>query len=99
MATEQEIIDEIVSHIQDRGGSYSEWYVGIASDPKDRLFVGHNVSEKNDYWFFKKAQNDTNARNVEKYIIDTYGTDGAPGGGDSATVYVYSYKKSSKTDP
>ncbi|GIW62200.1 MAG: hypothetical protein KatS3mg090_0026 [Patescibacteria group bacterium] len=45
--TKQEIISEIKSHMAQCGGSYSDWYVGIATDPRERLFIDHNVDEKN----------------------------------------------------
>jgi len=44
--TKESIKVDIKAYIQNNGGAYSDWYVGIASDPKERLFTDHNVSEK-----------------------------------------------------
>lgn len=48
--SKQEIIDEIESHITDCGGGIRGWYVGIATNPKDRLFDDHSVDEEKDAW-------------------------------------------------
>jgi len=53
--SKQEIIDEIKTHIRERGGGYSAWYVGISKDAKDRLFNGHSVKEKGDMWIYTTA--------------------------------------------
>lgn len=42
----QEVRDKIVKYISDSVVPFSNWYVGIASDPRTRLFIEHNV-EKN----------------------------------------------------
>lgn len=98
MASPKETIkSEIKAHIQTCGGGYSDWYVGIASDPKQRLFTDHNVDEKNGAWIYREAENSTAAREVEEYFINTLSTDGGSGGGDYSTKYVYAYKKTSYT--
>ena len=52
--TSSEIVADIKTH---SGSPYSSWYAGIASDPKDRLFNDHKVSEKNGSWIFRTAAN------------------------------------------
>ena len=88
---------EIEKYIQNSGESYSDWYVGIASDPRKRLFNDHNVDEKSGHWIFRECENSSVAREIEEYLINTLGTDGNPGGGDYSTKYVYAYKKTSST--
>ncbi len=70
----------------------SDWYVGIATDPRARLFTDHTVDEKNGTWIYEQATSDSVARDVEQAYLDT-GHDGGAGGGDSSTVYVYAYVK------
>ncbi|MEK7616663.1 MAG: hypothetical protein AAB414_01265 [Patescibacteria group bacterium] len=41
--TNQVIIAEIKAYMAQGGGSYSDWYVGIAADPRQRLFNDHSV--------------------------------------------------------
>lgn len=45
-ATNETIITEIKSFMTKWDGRYTDWYVGIVSDLKQRLFDDHNVSGK-----------------------------------------------------
>ena len=96
--TKESIKTDIKAHIQKCGGSYSDWYIGIASDPKQRLFNDHNVDEKNGAWIYQEAESSSAAREVEEYFVNTLGTDGGSGGGDYSTKHVYAYKKTSSTN-
>lgn len=95
---EQQAYDEIVAHIKKQGGAYSDWYCGIASDAKNRLFVGHNVPQKDYYWVYRQCDSNAAARNVEEKLLKL-GCDGGVGGGDEATIYVYAYLKGTMTNP
>jgi hypothetical protein len=99
MASEIEIKQQVKTHIDSQGGAYSSWYVGIASDRRDRLFNGHGVLEKGDGWIFRTSMSAEEAQRVERYFIDEIGTDGGPGGGDTNTTAVYAYKKNGHTNP
>lgn len=96
LGTQNRVISEIDEHIRKCGGGYSAWYCGIASNPRDRLFSDHNVSEKNDAWIFRDCGSDSEARNVEQYFLRK-GCKGGDGGGDWQTKYVYAYKITSQT--
>ena len=93
----QTIISEIKNFMAKWGGVYSDWYVGIASDPRKRLFDEHNVNERIDAWIYRLAISSDAAREVEDYFINVLGTDGGTGGGDYDTKFVYAYKKTSYT--
>ncbi|OIR02186.1 hypothetical protein GALL_158060 [mine drainage metagenome] len=94
--TAQQIITDINSHMRQHSGTNADWYVGIATDPKQRLFNDHNVSEKNDSWIYRRATSSDVARSVEKAYLDA-GCTGGPGGGDDHTDYVYAYRKTRST--
>ncbi|MCD4761387.1 hypothetical protein K8R32_00320, partial [bacterium] len=95
MAAVETIILEIKNHIgTDRPSS---WYAGIAANPKNRLFVEHDVDEDNGAWIYNMANSNDEARRAEIYLIENVGFDGGPGGGDNTTKYVYAYKKTSYT--
>jgi hypothetical protein len=96
--SEQEIIKFLVGHIQKYGSDFRNWYVGIASDPKSRLFNEHCVSKENDRWGYDNAGSEQSARNIEEFIITNYNTDGG-GGGDINSTWVYVYKKTYFTRP
>ncbi|MBQ7907971.1 MAG: hypothetical protein IJ311_00500 [Elusimicrobiaceae bacterium] len=95
--TKERIIQEIDSYIQKEGGYYYDWYVGIAKDPKTRLFSDHNVSEINGKWIFGETFSDASAREVESFFLEKKGTRGGPGGGDTSTCFVYAYRITSYT--
>ena len=90
------IIADIKSHMAECGGKYEDWYVGIASDPKERLFNDHNVSEKGDSWITRQCASSDDARAIEKHFL-ALGTQGGPGGGDDSSDCVYAYKTTSTT--
>ncbi len=73
-------------HVSKVGGTYGDWYVGIATDPKERLFSGHGVHEKDDAWFYQRALSSEAARRIEKHFLDL-GMDGGAGGGDASSDY------------
>lgn len=83
-------VREIDEYIVQRGGNYREWYVGIASNPRDRLFSDHNVNVNTDAWIYRDAGSSYLARQVESYFLSA-GCQGG-GGGDLKTRYVYAYK-------
>lgn len=95
--TKQEIIKDINTYMAN-SKYYSDWYIGIAKNARERLFNDHNVQEKSDLWIYRRANNDTIAREIEKYFL-AKGCKGGDGGGDNATVYVYAYKITSTTRP
>ena len=94
----KEVYDEIVAHIEKRGDAHSSWYCGIASDWEDRLFNEHQVPRKDYWWIARQCYDNESARNVEKALLEL-GCDGAAGGGDDTTVYVYAYLKGTMTNP
>ena len=96
--TAQQVYDKIVAHIKKQDGAYSSWYAGIASDWEDRLFSDHQVPRENHWWAAFKCISNKAARDAEDALHEL-GCDGAPGGGDESTVYVYAYLKGTMTDP
>ena len=98
--SKEQIIVDIKDHIGKSGvRNWNEVCVGISKDAKDRLFNGHGIQEKGDWWIYRQAISSEVAREVEDYFINTLGADGGTGGGDETADYVYAYKKTSHTDP
>lgn len=87
---------EIDAYIRKNGGVYSAWYVGIASDPKKRLFVDHSVTEHGDLWIHLDCGTDSAARRVEQHFL-AKGCKGGGGGGDRDTRFAYAYKVTPST--
>lgn len=89
---------EITDHISRCGGPYSAWYVGIASDIRQRLFGDHRVDEEGDSWIFRTCASEDVARGIEDHFL-ALGADGGPGGGGKDSKVVYAYKKTERSDP
>ncbi|HWX19332.1 MAG TPA: hypothetical protein VN578_05410 [Candidatus Binatia bacterium] len=95
--TKTQIVNDIKNYIRQSGSQYwSEWYVGIAKDAKDRLFTDHNVSEKNGLWIYRQATSEQTARDAEAELLEL-GCKGGGGGGDENTDFVYAYKITNAT--
>lgn len=86
----QKIISEFEAFMVKHGAHYHQFYIGIASDPKDRLINGHNITNDvpNIYW--TTPLNTDIVRAIEKYFLEK-GCKGGPGGGDDTTRYIYTY--------
>lgn len=88
--TVQSIIGEINAHMKQSGLANHNWYVGITSDVNERLFGSHNVPRKNHWYIYRRANSDTEARNIES-AYHKAGCKGSGGGGDHTAVFVYAY--------
>lgn len=90
------IASEIDAYIKQHGGGYPAWYVGIAADPRERLFTDHKVREHGDAWIYRDAGSEAAARAVERAFLNV-GCQGGGGGGDNDTHYVYAYRIAAHT--
>ena len=94
MSENRKIVDDILNYIGN--DSKSSWYVGIATNVRNRLFVDHNVSEQKGRWIYRQADTEKTARDTENYLLENYPFKGNTGGGDYPK-YVYAYKITSTT--
>ena len=67
------------------------WYVGIATDPRSRLFHDHNVNETQGHWIYVPVESEQSARAIERYLLTTFPFRGGTGGGTNPR-YVYAYR-------
>ena len=86
----QKIISEFEAFMGKQGKYYHQFYVGIASDPNDRLTNGHNIDNTIPCIWSTSPMHHNDVRAIEKHFIDK-GTKGGPGGGDHNTQYIYAY--------
>lgn len=92
----QRVLDELWGYVSKTGHPAENWYVGIASDPKDCLFNRHGV-DRGGVWFHMDAATSENARAVEQTLLKSQPFKGGPGGGDDSTRHVYAYVVTGKT--
>ncbi len=95
----EQIIKAIQDYMDRCRAPYWHWYVGITSDPSARLFQEHDVAKEGYGWIYYRALTHRDARAVEAFFVDNFGTDGGVGGGDSQSIYVYAYLKDRYTNP
>jgi hypothetical protein len=90
--SEQTLIAEFTDWLRPLPGTFGNYYVGIASDPRDRLQSGHGVDlgQGAAVWKYDTATSASVARSVEKHFI-AHGMKGGPGGGDDSSTAVYIY--------
>ena len=89
--SKSDIITDIQRYITNRGGGIGAWYVGIAANPRDRLFDDHSVSEENGSWIYRTASSSSVAREIEQYFLER-GARGGSGGGSINSKSVYAYR-------
>lgn len=92
----QQARTDITMYITKCGGNPKDWYVGIAADPRSRLFDEHQVDENKGSWIYRTLDSDGDARSVERHFHER-GYQGAGGGGDDDTCGVYAYRITSQT--
>lgn len=97
--SEEKIKMDIMNQIGRYGGNYSNWYVGISENPRDRLFDQHGIDEQCGPWIIRWALSTDIARCIQRYFIEVLGTDGGSGEEDAEARAVYAYEKKSHTDP
>jgi len=93
----KQIVDEIIIHIENNGGLFSSWFIDISANPRQKLIDVHKVNTKTSLWIIREADNELNARNIKKYIITEFATDG--GTKDEPGKYIYAYRKTAATNP
>ena len=92
-----QIIEDIDNHLRCSGKRYySEFYIGISSDARRRLFQEHHVKEKGSWWIYRTADSSDIARDVERHYL-ALGMRGGDGGGDESALMVYCYAVSPTT--
>lgn len=95
MAINHTFSRKILDHIG--SDNKSNWYVGIATNPRSRLFRDHYVDERNGQWIYNtNPMSETDARDTEAYLLKIYPFKGDVGGGEHPQ-YVYAYKITSST--
>lgn len=95
----QEAIEQIKDYIQQRGGNYNFWYVGICQGAHDIIFDVLKMSSQ--FWMYIETESPQIAKEVLDYFVNTVGAKKDAGSTDhyeiSSTVYVYKKAHTSQT--
>ena len=90
----------MLGYIKEFDANFSSWYVGVASDPKQKMQTDHGVDLEHDIWLHKQAVSFTACKTIQRYFVGTLKTRGelvSVGTEDMDCVYLY--KTSERTTP
>jgi hypothetical protein len=90
-STKQQILNEIKTHIQNNGGEYSDWHIGVCSN------IRHNLSSQakaKHLFISRQAFSSYVASEVQDYFINILGTGGSVGTNNSTADIIYVYRRS-----
>jgi hypothetical protein len=94
-----QIIADVEAFVFKHGGSFKEWYVGAAAEPRDKLFDVHKFQRKVDVGLIRTAPTWEQAREVVAFFVTSFGAKGDPGTVTESDVHVYAYKTAPHTHP
>jgi hypothetical protein len=99
MSSDKEVSDKLYAcrSQHEAKTAFADWYVGVASDPRDRLFRHHGVNEAAGAWAFEEAESAKAARRIARSFHDGAGFAGELGESDPNALYVYIYLKTRDT--
>jgi hypothetical protein len=97
--TDVKIVVEIKNYIEQNGGNYPHWYVGLAKYPGEKL-ITHGVNPSRGYCIYITAECKEDAHSAVQYFIEHFGTNGDTGEhNDDYALSVYAYRKTASTHP
>jgi len=84
-------IEDLKSYIQERGGDYSAWHVGICRTPENAIL--NILNARTHDWNYVRLDSPQAAREVLDHLVNALGVDGDPISpnvdADTSIVYVY----------
>jgi hypothetical protein len=86
----KQIQKDIEDYIQDHGGDYSTWCVGVTANAKRRLFQVHKVDKTKGLYIRRRARSAEKAHEVEQHFLNK-GCELATGTGDDGADRIYAY--------
>lgn len=90
-STKEQILNEIKTHIQNSGGEYSDWHVGVCSNIHHKL-SGQDKAKH--LLISRQAYSSYVAAEVLDYFVNKLGTDGSIGTDNDTADIIYAYRKS-----
>lgn len=91
--TKQQIIEDIRTYIERRGGEPGEWHVGVGTNERARLFKDHRVKERGDWWIVRRAESPQVAREAWNDLAGTLKTATSGTSSGNAADFVYAFRK------
>ena len=86
----QQIVQEMNAHMTQSGIPIDRWYVGVAPDWQQRLFVTHRLPQPFQWFICRNAINHHDARSIA-LAYHKAGSAGRLGVENDTAVFVYAY--------
>jgi hypothetical protein len=80
-------IEDLMSYIQERGGDYSAWHVGICRTAENVILNIRKARAR--YWNYVEVDSPQTAREVFHHFVNELGVDRDSVDADAGIVYVY----------
>ena len=90
----EEAVNNIKRKIDLYGHDYNAWYIGIAKDVTQKLFVDHKVNDQNGIWIYIVANTNSDAKEIKNYF-ERIGVTFNNSDDDENGLFVFAYKKES----
>ncbi|MGO8816945.1 MAG: hypothetical protein ACLQVG_20075 [Terriglobia bacterium] len=96
---QSEIIEDILEHIRQGGGEFSEWCVGSAKDPQCPSFGRHVSEGSNEGLLYREAYTTYAAEEVLERLVKGCGLRPERAAGPQPAKIVFVYRPSESTNP
>ena len=68
--TQEKAISAIEVHMGKFTSPPTNWYIGIANNVRQKLFIEHNVSEQNDKWIYTTLESNDSAKEIKRHFVN-----------------------------
>ncbi len=85
----QQIKFELISHVKEFGGDFTQWSVGTASDAPKSLFQLHAVDPVTDVWLWKPALTRAAATMVMAWMTQRQNATAVDGDAQGDCVFMF----------
>jgi hypothetical protein len=86
---------DIDALIQNHGGDYSAWCVGVTAKSKRRFFKAYKIDKAMDLYLRRRARSSAKARDVSLHFLNK-GCEGTMEAGGDGADRVYVYRRASR---
>lgn len=94
--SQQEAVQAVVDHVDRCGGDYTDWYVGVASEPERTLFEYHLVEPRGQYMYCRLASF-ADAQEAAKRCQMQLGTKTGMSFGLRDAIFLYAYRMTNRS--
>ncbi len=96
LKSKETIFAELDAYVQSYGGHFTDWYVGVSSQPEAE-WTRHHVNPEVDPCISFTCSNAGVAKDLQDFLVNILRADGVAGSGGYECTHLYAYKKNNHT--